>query len=158
MKKLFLFVTAIGAVTFLNSCSSDDNGSSDSSGNPGGTISVKINGESKTFNNVVVDKEDFVYDGVTTTYVTATGTIGNSTNELISFEVEMGEVGSQTSFFLKYYNGTTHYELSPQINSVVQTNSNNKLKGNFSGTLDAYNGSGEMVSVNLTDGSYDITH
>ncbi|NBL64904.1 hypothetical protein GV828_06790 [Flavobacterium sp. NST-5] len=153
MKKLFLFVSAIGIMTTLNSCSGDDDSNSNPGQNTGGSISVKINGVSKTFNNVVVDKDTFVEDGETITELGITGTIGNSATEVIMFGVEMGDVGADATFSFRYLNGTNQYFDNGELSSVVQTNSNNKLKGNFSGRL-----SGSGNTVDLTEGSYDISH
>ena len=153
MKKLFLFVTAITAMTFLNSCSSDDNADSNSGGNLGGTISLKIDGVSKTFNNVIVNKNET--ENYTELLVTAT--MGNSTTEVISFGVEAGNVGTYATYDFRYANGTNTFSDSGQLNSVVQINSNNKLKGNFSGSMTNHSSS-TQENVNFSEGSYDISY
>lgn len=137
----------------MNSCSSDDNSDSNS-GTPGGTITAKINGVSKTFNKVVVNQETFTEDGETYTELIVTGTIGNSTDEVISFDLDAGDLGAQAIYAFSYKSGSNAYYYNGQVfNTVVQTNSNNKLVGNFSGNLGNNDG-----SVTFADGAFDITY
>jgi hypothetical protein len=152
MKKLFLFVAASALAVSLNSCSGDDSSSS-----TGGSITAKINGTTKTFDNVVVNEESFPNeDGGTYTELTVTGTIGNSASELITFSLEKGDVGSEAVWSFNYTaNGQTYYD-NGQLNTVVQTNSaSGKLKGNFSGTLQSGN---SATTITIADGSFNFSY
>ena len=152
MKKLFLFLAA--STLALTSCSSDDDGGS----SIGGTITVTIDGQAKTFNSVVVDEE--VYDAGTAdeyTDLTVTGVIGTSTNEIITFYLEKGDLGSNAIYYFYYTkNGVTYY--STGISSNVTTNNDSKkLIGNFSGTMSDVSGSGNNDAV-FTNGSFNIQY
>jgi len=156
MKKLFLFLATAALAVSMNSCSSDDNSDSNSGGTPGGKITAKINGVSKTFDNVVVNQETFTEDGGYT-ILTVTGTMGTSTNELFKFAVEKGDVGADAIYFytIEYkLAGSTYRASSEEFTTVVQTNSDNRLKGNLSGTL----GNDTGNTVTFTDGAFDFTY
>jgi len=158
MKKIFLFLATAALAVTMNSCSSDDNSDSNGgSGAIGGTITAKINGVSKTFDNVVVNQETFTEDGGYT-ILTITGTMGTSTNELFKFDVEKGDVGADAvySYSIEYKSaGSTYGAYNQQFTTVVQTNSDNKLKGNFSGILNSSNGE---TTVNFADGAFNIAY
>lgn len=151
MKKLFLFLAA--SALALTSCSSDDDGGS----SIGGTITVTINGQAKTFNSIVVNEQ--VFDAGTPneyTDLTVTGTIGSSTDEIIVFELEKGDLGANAIYFMTYTkNNNTYFG---DFSANVTTNNNSKvLKGNFSGTFFDNGGSGSNEAV-FTNGSFDIQY
>ena len=55
MKKLFLFLSISLLTLSISSCSDDD--SSPANNEPGGTVSFKVDGVQKTFNNVIINTE-----------------------------------------------------------------------------------------------------
>lgn len=155
MRKIFLF-TAVLALG-LTSCSSDDN----SGGNGGGgnsELKVTIDGVQKTFNTVVVNKH--VEDGWTELAVTAT--IDNDSSEIITFRVDEGEVGAYTIWSFEYSKDATSFSTNGgdiTFSSVVQTNSNGKLKGTFTGSLSSWsNQNQEYTYITTTNGSFDISY
>ena len=152
MKKIFLFIASAALAVSMTSCSSDDN--SDNGGAPGGTITAKINGVSKTFDNVVVEQETISDNGETYTELYVTGIIGNSTAEIITFTIDAGDVGADAVWEFDYSSGNTFYR-SGSMSSVVQVNSDNRLKGNFSGTMTNF---GTEETITFADGSFDITY
>ncbi len=155
MKKLFLFLAA--STLALTSCSSDD----DSSSSIGGTITVTIDGQAKTFNTVVVNEQ--VYDAGTAdeyTDLTITGVIGTSTSEIITFSVEKGDVGADAIYQFGYTKDGMYYTSYYGVLSanVTTNNSSKKLIGNFSGTLGSNSGTGEVTDAILTNGSFNIQY
>jgi hypothetical protein len=148
MKKLFLFLAA--STLTLTSCSSDDDGGS----SIGGTITVTIDGQAKTFNSVVVDEE--VYDDGYTE-LTVTGAIGTSTTEIITFNLDKGDLGSNAIYYFYYTkNGVTYYGTGISSN-VTTNNDSKKLIGNFSGTMSDISGGGNDDAV-FTNGSFNIQY
>lgn len=156
MRKLFLFIATVVSTVSLNSCSSDDNSDS---GSVGGTVTVKIDGVSKTFNSVVVNKEVVNDEGETYTELVVSALIGTSTEELITFTLDAGNVGAEAIYEFNYKNGANAFNsYSGSFSSNVLTNSNNKLKGNFSGTLRTYTGTGEEIVKTFSEGAFDISY
>jgi len=156
MKKLFLFLATAALAVSMNSCSSDDNSDSNSGGTPGGTITTKINGVSKTFDNVLVNVRDFSNDGGYV-FLDVTATIGTNTNELITFSTIQGELGATAIDDFSYKSGSNRFFNNGEFSSVAQINSNNRVKGNFSGKLTYYDGN-ENITATFTDGSFDFTY
>lgn len=150
MKKLFLFLAVSSLV--LNSCSKDDDGKK-----IGGTITVTIDGQTKTFNNVVVYEE--VYNAGTAdeyTDLLVDGSIGNSTNETITFELEKGDTSSNSIYFFYEKNGVI-YSYNGMTSTITTNNNSKKLKGNFSGTMSNFSGP-EGINLEFTNGSFDIQY
>jgi len=154
MKKIILFVALATLGMSLNSCSSDDSGSS----TQGGTITVKIDGVSTTFDNVIVNAETFEDGGETYTSLDVTATKGTSTSEIITFYTEKGEVGADKIWSFTYVKNGEQYNSNGELTTVIQTNGNDqKLTGSFSGTVSYYDG-GNVQEVVLTDGSFNIKY
>jgi len=156
MKKIFLFIATATLAFSMNSCSSDDN--SDSNGGNttvGGTITLKIDGVSKIFNNVIVNEITGTEDGAEYTLLNVTATIGTSATEVITFTTEKGEVGADVVWDFHYTQGTTRYYSNP-MTIVIQTNNDTKkLKGSFNGTWTPSNGGTDLT---VTEGSFDIQY
>ncbi|KGO92229.1 hypothetical protein [Flavobacterium subsaxonicum] len=165
MKKLLL-ITCLTALTLsFNSCSDDDSKATETvvTEEIGGTLSFKVNGVQKTFNNVVVSKTD--YDG--DVYLEVTASVNGSATEYLSFNLWQNDLGSEAVEYFTYVNGSKMYSdgwstnnTNPQVNSIVQTNSNNKLKGSFSGTvarMATMEGETDEV-INLTDGTFEAIY
>ena len=150
MKKLFLFVSAVALTVMLNSCSSD------SGSGVGGTITMKINGISKTFNTVVVYENTFGEE----TELTVTGTETDATGS-VSFLLRKGDVGANVIYDFEYYDGLLYYDYSGFSTSVTTNSAGNKLAGAFSGTLLGYYDNGGTMgtmSVALTNGTFSVQY
>ncbi len=159
MKKIFLFVAAL--TLSLTSCSSDDN-SGGNGGNGNSVLKVTINGVQKTFNSVVVNKNTETYDGETWVELRVTATINNDPSEMITFYVDEGDVGAYTIWSFEYSKDATSFSTNGgdiTFSSVVQTNSNGKLKGTFTGSLSSWsNQNQEYTYITTTNGSFDISY
>jgi hypothetical protein len=156
MKKLFLF-TLISALTFsLNSCSGDDDSAAAVNTQPGGTLTMKIDGNLKTYNTVIVNVDDQT-DGETLLTVTASQDGGS--NETVRFNVYKGDVGSDVMFPISFVIGGAQHSLY-DFNQNVTVNSNNHLKGTFSGNITEWNNETQQVETQhvITEGSYDVTY
>lgn len=154
MKKIFLFIATATLALSINSCSSDDNSDSNSGGTPGGTITAKINGVSKTFNNVIVNERRYEEDGGYT-LLNVTATIGTSATDVVTFTCEKGTVGTDAIWDFHYTQGTTGYYSNP-MTIVTQTNNDTKkLKGSFNGTWTPFNSGTDLT---VTEGSFDIQY
>jgi hypothetical protein len=148
MKKLFLFVAAAGLAFSLNSCSSSGGGSS-----PGGTVEAKINGTAKTFNTVVVNEQT---EGAGTaeeyTILTVTAAIGTSATELITFQLDKEDLGSDAIYSFYYTkDGSTYY--GSVATNVTTNNTGKKLIGSFSGTV-----SDGTTDYTFTDGTINVQY
>lgn len=149
MKKLFLFLAA--STLALTSCSNDD----DSAPSIGGTITVTIDGQAKTFNSVVVDEEVYE-DGYTE--LTVTGAIGTSTTEIITFYLDKGDLGSNAIYGFNYIKDGVGFFNTSISSNVTTNNDSKKLIGNFSGTMSYFSGSGEPINVVFTNGSFNVQY
>ena len=151
MKKLFLFVSAVALTVMLNSCSSD------SGSGVGGTITMKINGISKTFNTVVVYENTLGEE----TELTVMGTETDATGS-VTFLLRKGDVGANVIYYFEYYNGLIYYDYSGFSTSVTINSTGNRLAGAFSGTLLGYydNGGGttDSMSVAITNGTFSVQY
>lgn len=155
MKKLFLFV-AVTTLGLMTSCSSDDNKGGNGSGSA--ELKVTIDGVAKTFNTIVVNEESYTDGGETYVELEITATINNDPSEMIVFSLDEGDLGASaiwTFYYIKNGESYYHYNLS----SVVQTNSNKKLKGTFSGSVAKWSNEDQQnIYVQLTNGSFDISY
>lgn|SRR5690554_4426782 len=157
MKRLFLFV-AVATLGLMTSCSSDDNKGGNGSGNS--TLKVTIDGDVKTFNTIVVNEEVWDEDY---TELQVSATINSNPTEYIAFNLQKGKTGTSavTSF---YYvkDGAEYNSYYGNLSVFVETNSNGKLKGTFSGSVGMYiydeNWDSELVTIPLTNGSFDISY
>lgn len=160
MKKLLLFV-AVATLGLTTSCSSDDDGG----GNGGSSeLKVTIDGVQKTFNTIVVDKETFTdVGGDSWIELTVTATINNDPSEMITFYVDEGDTGAYAIWSFDYTKNGVNYSTwqgGSTFSSVVQTNSNGKLKGTFTGSLlgDWSNENQEYTTIQTTNGSFNISY
>ena len=145
MKKIILFVAlAILGIAF-NACSSDDSGSST---NVGGSITVKIDNVSTTFDNINVTERDTTDNDVELRIIAT-----NDSSESITFFTYKQSLGSDKLDYF-YYNSTEEsFYGSSGFSSHVITNNDGKLIGTFSGTVTT----GEEEKT-LTDGTFNITY
>ena len=169
MKKLLLFVSLTAMALSFNSCSDDDSKKTD---NPtteelGGTLTMKVDGVQKNFNNVVIDQD--VYDNGAVE-LTVTASENGNTAEFITFSLYKEELGADATYNWSYTKNNVKFEtnwryndVQPQISAIVQTNSGNKLKGSFSGSIGRYtynenSQEPEFELFQITEGSFDATY
>ncbi|MEZ4853287.1 hypothetical protein [Flavobacterium sp.] len=150
MKKILTLVTILSLFTI--SCSKDD----DSSSSNTKFVKMTVDGVEKNFDTVIVNEE--TYDVGTSdayTELTVTATIGTSTNEMVVFIVEKGDVGSDVIYSFVYKNGSTEYRNNGDLNTNVSTNSSNTIKGNFSGEVLDFS---TDVTKTINNGSFEINY
>lgn len=154
MKKLFMFLS-VAALAVTMACSSDDDSNSSQ---PGGEVTVTINGVAKTFDNVIVNETTYPAEGNYPAYTSlfVTATVGSSASEVITFDVEQGDVGANMIHSFTYTMGGQTYYNYNELSSVVQTNTaDGNLTGSFTGQLMSMNGES---TLNLTGGSFSIRY
>ncbi len=142
MKNFFTILTFVAFAFSITACSSD--GDSKKSG-----LTARINGVDRTFNMIEVTEEvyeeytDYIIDAVQSDDPTKTLTISLGKESL----------GTDSIYFIQYYDGTTFYQLSsPQITSNVTESSASKIKATFSGILN----DGGSGNVNIANGVIDL--
>lgn len=152
MKKIFalFFLTTIGFT--INSCSS-----SDDSPVIGGTISFKVDGVQKTFDNIYVSEN--VFNPGTADEYTDLGvySMPQNTSEHIEFFTEKYHTEDIVSLFYTV-DGVQWTRLPGVFTMHIASNgSNNKLVGTFSGQI----GDDEIQPQNfktITDGTFNIQY
>jgi len=151
MKKIILFLTILSLGVFL-SCSSDDGNSGESpSPTPQSTVTTKINGVQKNFSTIQV--VPVVYTDYTDLEVTATLT--GSSPATLEMNLEKDSPDSSVYFFQYTENGI-FYQPSESFTVIITQNSDNKLKGSFSGTL--IDTGDPMNTIAVTEGTFDIKY
>ncbi|MBP8066800.1 MAG: hypothetical protein KAY31_04955 [Flavobacterium sp.] len=151
MKKIILFLTILSLGVFL-SCSSDDGNSGESpSPTPQSTVTTKINGVQKNFSTIQV--VPVVYTDYTDLEVTATLT--GSSPATLEMNLEKDSPDSSVYFFQYTENGI-FYQPSESFAVIITQNSDNKLKGSFSGTL--IDTGDPMNTIAVTEGTFDIKY
>lgn len=148
MKKLILFA-AVAAM--FSSCSGDD---SNGSVNEDAPVVVTINGQRKSFTNVVAEKEG------QRVYVTA---MNGNNSEILTFETDLGYTGDESIYYVQYINDNEIFDESYDNDGLtdnVEVNNEYRLKGTFSGSMMMYDENGENVieTLTLTNGSFDIAY
>lgn len=151
MKKIILFLTILSLGVF-SSCSSDDGNSGESpSPTPQSTVTTKINGVQKNFSTIQV--VPVVYTDYTDLEVTATLT--GSSPATLEMNLEKDSPDSSVYFFQYTENGI-FYQPSESFTVIITQNSDNKLKGSFSGTL--IDTGDPMNTIAVTEGTFDIKY
>lgn len=157
MKKIFLFIATATLAFSMNSCSSDDN--SDSNGGNttvGGTITLKIDGVSKTFNNVIVNANPFDIDNPDLILLDVTASVAGNSSEYINFQIFKGRTGAN-SFYSDLQYTLNNITYRDQVSSITQTNSDNVLKGTFNGDVEGYFNNAWVIKT-LTEGKFDVKY
>ena len=156
MKKFFLGLFVLASMTLTTACSSDD----DSSGGSNSVLVVTIDGQTITFDNIIVDESTFTDDGVTITELDVTAIIGNDATRVIEFGVESGDTGADAVYYFYYTeNGQEYFNSFQNFNSVVTVNDGSRLAMTFSGTVTGYDEEQQTeVEVNLQNGSIDVEY
>ena len=152
MKKIFLliFFTTIGFT--INSCSN----SSDSNPEIGGTISFKVEGVQKTFNDIYVS-ENMYNSGTSDEYTElSVRTMPQNASEHMEFFLEKNHLEDIVSVFYTVddiqwvRDGTFAVQLTSNGN-------NNKLIGTFSGQM-SDNEIQPQNYINITEGTFNIQY
>lgn len=153
MKKIALFIAFSAMVFSINSCSS----SSDDSPVIGGTISFKVNGVQKTFDNIYVSEN--VYNPDTPDEYTELGvyTMPQNVDEHMEFHLYKYHMEDIVSVF--YTIDGQQWTRLPGVFTMHLTSngSNNKLTGTFSGQI----GDDEIQPQNfknITEGTFNIQY
>ncbi len=156
MKKVFLFTCLSALALSFNSCSDDD--SSSNGGEPGGTVSFKVDGVQKTFNTVTVNEDSETFEGETYTWYEVTASADGNATEMIYFEVEKGYNGADSFDNFDYTSATQVYSMDwDNFSSNTTTNSSQKLKGSFTGTVSRWNNETQTsMDKEITTGTFDI--
>lgn len=150
MKKILLFLTFV-SLGIIAACSSDDGNSNENpSPTPQSTFTTKINGVQKNFSTIQV--VPVVYIDYTDLEVTATIT-GSSPATL---EMNLEKDSMEGVYFFQYTENGIYYQPSESFSVIVTQNSENKLKGTFSGTL--IDSGNPMNTIAVTDGTFDIKY
>lgn len=152
MKKLFLFVSlSVLSLTF-SSCSGDDDTATVNTA-PGGTLTFKYDGVSKSFNTTVVDQDD---EGNGDIWLTVTASDGSPSN-LVSFSLYQGDLGVNAVYphTYQFRLAGDFFRAQESFSSVVTESDSHHIKGTFAGTiyLDS-NG----ATHNITDGAFDVRY
>ena len=153
MKKLFLFVSAITIALTFNSCSSDDN--SDSSSNNG--ITATVNGVTKTFNTIDILENTYEDEnGVEQIYLDIEAKIDNNAGEVIYFQVDKGDIGSDKMSGFYYFVNNKYYSYGGGFEDNITVNNGSTLKGTFSGVVSV--GMDDSQFLTFTNGSVNINY
>ena len=153
MKKLFLFLAA--STLALSSCSSDDDGGSETN-----RITLTMNNQTKVFDVIeVVEEVHFGGSSEEYTELTVTGVISSNPTEFVEFYINKGDTGIDAIGFLSYINGAYEYlSEGPEttFTSNVTTNNNSKkLVGTMSGDIQGPAG-GTIATI--ASGSFNIQY
>ena len=167
MKKLFIQTFLVLTSLFFFSCSgNDDNPEEQLSVNE---IKMTVNGEELIFNKVVTGKNTYhVYGGDNPKL---TGTIGDSTDRIVTIILFKNDVGSGSLAEIEYHEKGVDYLYSTRVSHincseeakvtlVTSENDGTNFAGNFSGKMEACSRDPnfEMLgSIDITNGSFKIT-
>ena len=150
MRKIFLFVSFCALSIGIASCSGDDN---EAVSQPGGTVTLKMNGVAKTYNTVTVSKN------VATDYtqLTLTASQNGGSTDMVKFIMEEGVTGADEIWSTQMTIGGASSYTSLSTNTTA--NSNNHVKGTFSGTATVYNSTtGAETIYNITEGNFEANY
>jgi len=161
MKKLFLFTCLTALTLSFNSCSDDDSKATEDPTDDtvyvdGGTVSVKVNGELKTYNTIAVEDDgDADFPRL---YVTASQ--NGSSSEFVTFSIDKGNVGAGHVLGFSYTTDSTPNQQFEPFSSNTLVNEDHVVKANFSGKLvTGQNPLGNGFTYDeFTDGSINITY
>lgn len=142
MKKLLLLCSAI----LLFSCSQEAPQPKNA------VVTATIDGVDYTFNTINV--REVPYEGYTDVEVTAS--IDSDPNLRVSFVVEKYVKGTTASWYFAYFLNETAFPKMPGFVVDVEENSENELKGTFSGQVQADVEPHEIVD--FENGTFDIIY
>lgn len=153
MKKIIYAFTLLFTVSLFTSCSddNDDGGNNPIVHNATGTLTLKINGEARTFGSLNVTEER--YQNYTDLVLRGTQTDDNTKN--IRIALGKNKLGSDSVYFIQYINNGTHYQMgSTDITADITESNDSKIIGTFSGTLTTIN----MDGLDVTEGEMNISY
>lgn len=145
MKNLFFFL-ALSVLT-LASCSSDVGGRRLQN------FSFTVNGVQKTFKILEVEQ----FEGNEEIYLKVKACDIGNPSELIVFELLEGDLGQGAVFSFKYTLNNITYFNNHNFTIDISQNSNNRLKGTFTGTLIQFMNP-ENLQIFLSDGHFDFSY
>ncbi|MCF6133020.1 hypothetical protein [Flavobacterium wongokense] len=154
MKKIFLLVVLTLTAFSFNSCSSS---SDDTNPVIGGTISFKVDGVQKTFDNIYVS-ENVINPGTADEFTDlGVYSMPQNTSEHIEFFTEKNHMEDIVSVF--YTADGVQWTRLPGVFTVHLTSNgnNNKLVGTFAGQM----GDDEIQPqnfINITEGTFNIQY
>lgn len=153
MKKIILFVVLATFGMSLNSCSSDDSSKKTEEPieiplNPVGTISFKVNGSTKTFNNfIMVDQQDRYH---------VTARIGTGIADILEFTISKGGATGTTGIYsFEYRKNNITYDTDENFTYFIETNSNRTIIISFNGGMSSFETGGDLT---LTNGVINLTY
>lgn len=150
MRKIFLFVSFCALSIGIASCSGDDN---DTVAQPGGTVTLKMNGVAKTYNTVTVSRSVDAGDAV----LTLTASQNGGSTEMVKFIMPEGVTGADEMWSTQMTIGGT--SVYPSFSTNITANSNNHVKGTFSGTATIWNNTTEVETIyNITEGNFEANY
>ena len=153
VKKIIYALTLLVFTATFVSCSDDDDNQNSNIivHNAIGTLTLKINGEARTFGTLKVIEERYV--GYTDLVVQGTQIDDTSKNIMVALGKE--KLGSDSIYFVQYVNNGTHYQMgSVEVNGDITESNATKIIGTFSGMLSTIN----MDNLSLTEGTLNISY
>ncbi|GGB79704.1 hypothetical protein GCM10007424_19850 [Flavobacterium suaedae] len=159
MKKIFLLLTVTVLSLTTTSCSSDDSSETTTSGS---YIKYKVDGVQKTLNNISVEiNSDFGYN-----YLEIIGQNGNDITEKLGFALDIDEENNNSietveeNYLQIYYEyAGLYYEHGGAASTYdyeTEIFTDERIKGNFTGILEASTNGSESQYKTFTEGSFDI--
>ena len=152
MRRIFLYMLVFSLAFSSNSCTKDPSPSYS-----GNSVTTKVGGLEKTFNTVVVTQEPYTSGGVNYVDLKITATNKGNTTESLVFSIGKGDLGVGHSWGFNYTINGVYYaegDMPTTVSSDATINSDNKLKGTFNGTVT----SSENVTLQLTEGTFDVSY
>ena len=155
MKKIYVLMLVAILAFSLNFCSNHDTATTPPAPTIANSVSMKVGGTIKTFNTVTVTQIPYTANGMNFVDLEITASNDGSTKEFLVFYIAKGNLGQDVSWDFNYtLNDVPYAQVGTSIGSEATVNSDNKLKGTFSGTVT----SSTDVNLELTQGSFDITY
>lgn len=123
------------------------------------TFKATINGTEYNFNKILVETQSMTVDGYSYVDLHVVASINGDDTRRIEFNCEQDVPGLETTYwFYAYHDFDYDYdyeETDVTFSNNVTVNSNRRLVGTFSGTLDTYD---DTEQITITNGSYDLTY
>lgn len=151
MKKIFFFLVFTAIAFTTNSCSS-----SDSSPDPGGTISFKVNGVQKTFTDMYVS-ENLYFEGTPDEYTELyVVTLPANDPEHVRFTLYKNHMEDSVSVFYTH-DGIEYTRVGTFTMQITANGNNKKLIGTFSGEM-AEDEINPVDQIYITEGTFNIQY
>ncbi|HSD14029.1 MAG TPA: hypothetical protein VLB74_05225 [Flavobacterium sp.] len=151
MKK-FILLIAILSAGFISSCSDDEDNNTTTPITPESTFTAKINGVMKNFSVVDVNVIPNTEEDYTDVEITA----HTADDPFNTFELNLTRDSGEVYFVQYATSSSNYYQPSPieSFSVFLGENSNEKLTGTFSGTMQSTGDVPDPVTV--TDGNFTI--